>query len=69
MSDAAPQTEQDSTVPAPGGATAAAPRPPAGGGRALPALALLLGAGGLLLGYYLAMAWGIRSRLRRLKVV
>ena len=27
--------------------------------------ASLLGVGGLLLGYYLAMTWGVRARLRR----
>lgn len=52
MSDAVPQTEQDPTVPAP-----AAPSRPAAG--RLPALALLLGAGGLLLGGW--SLWQVRS--------
>lgn len=52
MSDAVPQTEQDPTAPAP-----AAPLRPAAG--RLPALALLLGAGGLLLGGW--SLWQVRS--------
>ncbi|HYQ39038.1 MAG TPA: uroporphyrinogen-III C-methyltransferase [Pseudomonas sp.] len=69
MSDAAPQTEQDSIVPAPGSTPAASARPAPG---KLPMLALLLGAGGLLLGGW--SLWQVRAlhdadlqQLRRLE--
>lgn len=59
VTDPAPQTEQVSAAPEPSAAPQAPSRAASGNGRALPVLALLLGAGGLLLAGW--SLWQVRA--------